>query len=132
MNIYLIGYRGTGKTTVGRMLADLLSWKWIDSDHEIQDRSGSTIAEIFARDGEEGFRDLETEVVRTISHLQNHVVSLGGGAILREENRDLIKRADQIELERMAIHPILTIGSSLLFEAFLVALAMRRFSKMDF
>lgn len=91
MNIYLIGYRGTGKTTVGKLLADMLGWQWIDSDQEIQQDAGRTIAEIFADDGEPLFRDLETAAVGRIAELQNYVVSLGGGAILRPENCELIR-----------------------------------------
>ena len=86
----MTGIRGTGKTTVGRLLADLLGWKWLDSDDEIQQQTGRSIANIFASEGEEGFRDLESQVVKKTASLENHVISLGGGAVLREENRDLI------------------------------------------
>jgi shikimate kinase len=90
MNIYLIGYRGTGKTTVAALLAERLGWPWHDADEEIERRAGCTIAEIFARSGEPGFRDLEAIVVAHLASLPQAVVSLGGGAILREENRRVI------------------------------------------
>lgn len=91
MNLYLIGYRGTGKTTVGRLLADELGWKWIDTDEIVQQNSGRVIADIFREQGESGFRDLESLAVERVAELSNHVVSLGGGAILRPANRALIQ-----------------------------------------
>jgi len=92
MNVYLIGYRGTGKTTVARLLADNLGWKAVDSDEEIVRRSGTTIAEIFATEGEAGFRDREAQVIAELCEGDRLIVALGGGAIVREENRQLITR----------------------------------------
>ena len=91
MNLYLMGYRGTGKTTVGRLLADELGWKWIDIDEVVQQNSGRAIADIFREQGESGFRDLESLAVEHVAELSNHVVSLGGGAILRPANRALMR-----------------------------------------
>jgi shikimate kinase len=87
----LIGYRGSGKTTIGRRLADRLWWKFVDSDEQIVARAGKTIREIFEQDGEPAFRDLEAQVVADVLKLSDHVISLGGGAVLREENREAIK-----------------------------------------
>lgn len=91
MNLHLIGYRGTGKSTVGRLLAETLGWHWIDTDQLVQQNSGMAISEIFREQGESGFRDLESQAVEHVAQLSNHVVSLGGGAILRPANRKLIR-----------------------------------------
>lgn len=91
MSIVLIGYRGSGKTTIGRRLADKLWLPFLDTDELIVRRAGRSIREIFERGGEPGFRDLESEVVRETAQLGDHVISLGGGAVLREENRNAIK-----------------------------------------
>jgi len=96
MNILLIGYRGTGKTTVAKCLARRLGWDWIDADVEIERRAGKSIAEIFAQQGEEAFRDLETEVVADLTAGDSQILALGGGAILREENRRRIASAGTV------------------------------------
>jgi shikimate kinase len=90
MSLVLIGYRASGKSTVGRMLAERLGMGFADSDEWIVRRAGRNIREIFAEKGEAGFRDLEAAVVREIGLLQNHVIALGGGALEREENRIVI------------------------------------------
>jgi shikimate kinase len=78
----LIGFMGSGKTTVGQQLARLLGVEWIDSDNEIERRSGATIPEIFTRDGEAAFRTLEEGVVADLLASHAGVLSLGGGAVL--------------------------------------------------
>ena len=93
MSTVLIGYRGCGKTTIGRKLADHLWQKFVDTDEMIAAKAGQTIAQIFADVGEAGFRQLEVEAVREASRLEEHVIALGGGAPLREENREIIKSA---------------------------------------
>ncbi len=93
MSIVLIGYRGSGKTTIGQKLADRLWQELIDTDKLIVKKAGKNIKEIFEQDGEPRFRDLETEVVKEVVKLQDAVISLGGGAVLREENRQAIKEA---------------------------------------
>lgn len=87
MNIFLIGYRGSGKTTVARALAERLGWEWLDADVELERRAGRSIREIFAESGEQPFRDLESAVVADLAQLDKHVLALGGGAVLRDENR---------------------------------------------
>jgi len=87
MNIALIGYRGTGKSTVARLLALRLAWPWVDADVEIELRAGKSIAAIFADDGEGAFRDLEQQVVMDVAQRNRTVIALGGGAVLRPENR---------------------------------------------
>jgi shikimate kinase len=93
MSIVLIGYRGSGKTTVGRRLADRLWQPFVDSDEEIVKRAGKSIKEIFERDGEPAFREIESAVVRDLCAVRDQVISLGGGAVLREENRAAIRAA---------------------------------------
>ena len=91
MNLYLIGYRGSGKTTVAAELGKLLGWQWLDADDELERRAGTTIKEIFATAGEQAFRDQETAVIADLARLSSHVIALGGGAVLREENRQTIR-----------------------------------------
>ena len=95
-NLLLIGYRGTGKTTVGRLLAARLGWVFVDADDEIEAAAGCSIAEIFAREGEPGFREREARVVAELSRRAKHVISLGGGAVLREDNRSAIRSAAEV------------------------------------
>jgi shikimate kinase len=90
MNVFLIGYRGSGKTTVARRLAELLGWTFIDADAELESRAGKSIKEIFAAGGEPAFRELESRVITDLAERKEHVVALGGGAILREANRKAI------------------------------------------
>ena len=91
MSIVLIGYRGSGKSTVGRRLADRLWWKFADSDDAIVQRAGRSIREIFQQQGEPVFRDLEASVIAELCALPDHVLALGGGAVLREENRQAMR-----------------------------------------
>jgi shikimate kinase len=90
MNIFLIGYRGSGKTTVAAALARRLGWPWIDADAELERRAGKSIKQIFEEQGEVAFRDLESVVVVDVSQRDRQIIALGGGAILREENRQAI------------------------------------------
>jgi shikimate kinase len=86
MNIVLIGYRGTGKSTVGKLLAASLQRPFVDSDLVIVQRAGQTIKQIFEKGGETAFRELESEVIGALSQKDGHVLALGGGAILRPGN----------------------------------------------
>lgn len=92
MNILLIGYRGSGKTTVGRCLAERMQLSFADSDEMIVGRARKNIADIFRDDGEAHFRDLETAVLGDLLAGDQQVLSLGGGVVLREENREMMKR----------------------------------------
>jgi len=91
--IILVGYRGTGKSTVGRLLADRLGWGFRDADAELEARAGQTVAEIFAAEGEPGFRDREAAVLADLVGLPDHVIATGGGVVLRPANRELLKAA---------------------------------------
>ena len=88
--IFLIGFMGSGKTTVGRLLAERLGWSFGDLDELIVRSAGLTVAEIFAREGEEGFRRREIEAVRTAAAGRRSVIATGGGAACREENLALM------------------------------------------
>src|SRR5262245_39434407 len=96
MNIFLIGYRGSGKTTVAAALGQRLGWPWIDADAELERQAGKSIKEIFAEGGEASFRDLESTVLSKLVARERHVVALGGGAILREANRALLRGRGKI------------------------------------
>jgi shikimate kinase len=96
MNIILIGYRATGKTTLARLLADRLGWNWIDADVEIEHRSGKSIARIFAEDGEPVFRDLEAQVIADLCRRDCWIVAAGGGAPLRPESRRAMRESGHV------------------------------------
>jgi shikimate kinase len=98
MNLYLIGYRGVGKTSVGRLLAERLGREFIDADVELERRAGRTIAEIFAADGEGAFRDLESEIVADLTRREQLVVALGGGAVMRSQNCEALAGAAAVWL----------------------------------
>jgi shikimate kinase len=85
--IFLIGYRGTGKSTVARLLAERLGWDWLDADTVLEERAGRTIRDIFAAEGEAGFRAREAALLEELCDCQRHVIATGGGVILQEENR---------------------------------------------
>lgn len=92
-NIYLVGLMGAGKTTIGRALAGRLAYQFVDSDHEIEARTGVRLATIFEIEGEEGFRKREAQVIGELSALDRRVVATGGGAVLRKENRERLARS---------------------------------------
>jgi len=82
---------GAGKTTIGRQLAKILSARFYDSDHDIEQRTGADIPLIFELEGEEGFRKRESQVIAELVLLENIVLSTGGGAVTRPENRQALK-----------------------------------------
>lgn len=90
MSIVLLGHRGCGKTTVGKRLADRLWWKFVDLDERIVAAAGKSIRAIFEEDGEPAFRALESARLAEALSLQEHVIALGGGAVVRDENRALL------------------------------------------
>jgi shikimate kinase len=90
MKIVLIGYRGTGKSTVAPQLASRLGWDWVDADVELERRAKKSIAAIFADDGAEAFRDRETAMLADLARRERTVVAAGGGAVLRAENRAVL------------------------------------------
>jgi shikimate kinase len=96
MNIILIGYRATGKSSVARILGERLGWPWVDADVEIERRAGKSIARIFAEDGEPAFRDLESRVIADLCSQSNWIIAAGGGAPMREENRRAMKQSGKV------------------------------------
>jgi len=99
MNVALIGYRGTGKTTVAKRLADRLGWAVVDTDDLIELRAGKSIKQIFDEDGEIRFRDLEVDVIRESVEKPRQVLALGGGAVLREETRRVLAACNVVWLQ---------------------------------
>ncbi len=85
-NIVLVGFMGTGKTAVGEQLSGHMGMHYVDTDTVIEEKNGRSINDIFAQDGEAVFRQLESEVVRKVSRRRNHIISTGGGVVLKEEN----------------------------------------------
>jgi len=94
--LFLIGYRGSGKTTVARLLAERLGWIWSDADDVLEARHGRSIRQIFAEEGETGFRDKEAALLAEFCNLQQHVVATGGGVVLRPENRQRLREAGRV------------------------------------
>jgi shikimate kinase len=91
--IFLVGFMGSGKTEAGRELARLLEYSFLDLDVMIEERAGRPVREIFAQLGEQEFRRLETEAIRSLAGLTRSVVALGGGAYQSEKNRALLRAA---------------------------------------
>ncbi len=90
-NIVLTGFMGAGKTEAGRELSRILGWKIIDVDDEIVKAQNMTINEIFSKFGEPVFREMETEMIRKVSQNRKVIISTGGGAVLRQENLDILR-----------------------------------------
>lgn len=95
-NIYLIGFMGAGKSSVSRALAEISGLKEIDMDEEIVKRENQTIPEIFEKKGEAYFRDIETEILAELAEKKGQIISCGGGTILREENRKMMKESGEV------------------------------------
>lgn len=91
-NVFLIGPMGAGKSTIGRSLASLLHKTFLDSDHEIEARTGAPVTLIFEIEGEPGFRQRESSVIEELTRGRNIVLATGGGAILVEDNRRCLRR----------------------------------------
>lgn len=91
MRIYLTGFMGSGKTTVGRRLAARLGAPFLDLDHEVESRAGMTVREIFERNGEPAFRQMEAEALRGTLALPDVVVATGGGTMVFEGNYRLLR-----------------------------------------
>jgi len=96
MSIALVGMPGSGKSTVGRQLARQLAWRFVDSDHEIERQIGGSIRAFFEQRGEVAFRDLEQQVIEELADQPGQVLATGGGAVLREANRDALRQGCQV------------------------------------
>jgi shikimate kinase len=89
-SIVLTGFMGAGKTTVGELLAARLGWRFVDTDGVVEERAGMTVGEIFERQGETAFRNMEAAAIRDTAPGNHLVVALGGGALERAETRELL------------------------------------------
>ena len=100
--IALVGMPGSGKSTVGRHLARLLGWRFVDSDHEIERQIGGSIRAYFEQHGEAAFRDLEQQSIAALCQQTGAVLATGGGAVLREANRQALKSGCEVVYLRSA------------------------------
>lgn len=87
---------GAGKSTIGKLLAQRMGWEFFDSDHVIEERTGADIPWIFDVEGEDGFRERESAVLEELLGLHRAIIATGGGIVLRQQNRDLLKRAHEV------------------------------------
>jgi len=107
VNLYLVGFMGTGKTTIGRAAAQRLGFDLVDSDHEIERKQGKTIADIFAGPGEATFRKLEREFVENGHPVSRTVVSCGGGLVVQPGMLDLLNSRGVVICLHASIETIL-------------------------
>ena len=95
-NIYLIGFMGTGKSTVAKCLQKFLPFTVLEMDDAIERIEAMSIPEIFEKKGEDGFRDAESQLLKLISKEKNQIISCGGGVVLRQENIDVMKSTGSV------------------------------------
>ncbi len=105
-NIILVGMMGAGKTTIGKVLSSSLCRVFVDSDHEIQKRTGVKIPVIFEIEGEAGFRKRESEVLAGLSEQRNIILATGGGAVLNAENRRLLRQSGIVIYLRASVNDL--------------------------
>jgi shikimate kinase len=105
-NLILVGMMGSGKTTVGRMLAKRLGKVFVDSDEEIIKRTGVTVPHIFDVEGEAGFRQRETAAIRELTGHDNLVLATGGGAVLDEKNREMLQQNGVVVYLKASVHDL--------------------------
>lgn len=96
MRLFIIGPMASGKSLLGRKLSEYLDLPYVDMDKEIELRAGAEISWIFEKEGEEGFRDRESAILKESSELESFIISTGGGAILRNENRELMRSRGKV------------------------------------
>ena len=105
-NLILVGMMGSGKTTMGRTLAKHLGKDFVDSDEEIQRRTGVTIPHIFDIEGEAGFRQRESAAIRDLVERDNMVLATGGGAVLAEQNRVMLQQNGIVIYLKASVHEL--------------------------
>ena len=102
-NIYLVGPMGSGKTTIGQRLAKLLGKEFLDCDHELEVQTGASVNLIFDVEGEQGFRDRETRMLKDLTSRSGVLVATGGGVVLREENRRMLSDTGLVVYMRTSV-----------------------------
>ena len=102
-NIFLVGLMGSGKTTIGRSLAKRLNLRFVDADQEIETRTGASIPLIFEIEGEASFRQREADVIRDLTAQQGIVLATGGGAVLNENSRRLLRERGTVIYLRASV-----------------------------
>jgi len=105
-NVILVGMMGSGKTTMGRVLAKHLDKEFVDSDEEIQHRTGVTIPHIFDVEGEQGFRQRESSVIADLVRRENIILATGGGAVLMEQNRATMQQNGIVIYLKASVHDL--------------------------
>lgn len=106
MNIILIGFMGSGKTTIGKKLAKRLGYQFVDTDQQIELEQGTTIHQMFTYMGESFFRKLETQLLLRLHHVKNTVISTGGGMVTTESNIELMKKIGTVVYLKMTVEEI--------------------------
>ena len=110
VNIVFVGIPGSGKTTVGKLLANKLGRDFFDSDHVIEEQTGKIVADIFTQDGEPHFRELEAAAIKDLLQKDHAVISLGGGALTNDVTRALVKEQYVIWLTAGLAQTVARIG----------------------
>jgi len=95
-NVILVGFMGTGKTAVGKALAEKIGFKFVDTDLMVEAEAKKSIPDIFRLEGEAAFRKYEADAIKRINHLKNYVIATGGGAVMIDENIANMKRAGMV------------------------------------
>jgi len=95
-SVFLVGFMGTGKSALGRDLANRLGWRFVDLDEEIVSQAGRSIPEIFEAEGEDAFREFEIQALSAQAQQEQQVVACGGGVLLRSENRSLLLKQEKV------------------------------------
>ena len=102
-NVYLIGPMGSGKTTIGQRLAIMLNLEFLDNDHELEEQTGASVNLIFDLEGEEGFRKRETAMLKKLTARKNVLIATGGGTVLKQKNRDLLRKSGLVVYLRTSV-----------------------------
>lgn len=98
MRIFLVGFMGAGKSSVGIILADLMGYSFVDMDDDIEKETGKSISELFGTIGEQAFRELESKLLAKISKKEKAVIACGGGVVLHEGNREILAKEGNLVL----------------------------------